>query len=282
MKNFFLLLILIFCSFAGMSQPYAQFLQYKDNEWAPVCVFDQNQLLVSTECEISFNNSSSFPVAYSSPGILYFVFPDHSYFLIETKTIFSSSHYNYPSIQIQCDSFRPTKYKVDLPHTQDTLFWESFAKKWDGEKEDSIFSEKLFLKIGTSYVVYAGDTVNVYDNAHRKDGKWIVYSINNVLREDSTTFLLPFDLTILAEQHFEHGKKVGVWTGYYRDEKKCFTCTFEDDSLVKGIFFRDDGKIRYKYLYFEKDYFVMKDYTKKRKNIHVSTEEMMEWLRVTK
>ena len=52
----------------------------------------------------------------------------------------------------------------------------------------------------------------------------------------------------------------------------------KNDSLVKGTFFRNDGKIRYEYLYFEKDYFVMKDYTNKGKKIYVSKGEMWAWI----
>ena len=280
MRNFLLKLLLFLCPFTSMSQPYAQFLQHKDNLWDTICVLGQEELHISTDGEISFQNHSCLPLPFSSSCFLNFVFPDHSYFLIEIKNIFTSRYCSYPSVQFYCDSIKPTKYKVDLPHAHDTIFWKSFAKKWNCETADSIFIGKPFLKIDTSYVVYGSDTVNVYDNAHRKDGKWLVYSINNVFRKDSTTFFLPFDLTILVEQYFEHGKRVGVWTGYYRDGKKNFTCVFENDSLVKGSFFKIDGKIRYKYLYFEKDSFVLKDYTNKRKKIHVSQETMLKWLQL--
>ena len=92
---------------------------------------------------------------------------------------------------------------------------------------------------------------------------------------------LPFDVSILAEQHFDHGKKTGTWTGYYSNGvKKSFLCTFVNDSLVKGIFFKQDGKIRYKYLYMEDDSFVVKDYTDKRKKMRVSKKEMMAWLKL--
>ena len=280
MRNFFLELLLIVYSFTSMSQPYAQLLQHKDNLWDTICVFGQKELLISTDGEISFQNHSCLPLPFSSSCFLNFVFPDHSYFLIETKNIFTSRYCSYPSIQVYCDSIKPIKYRVDLPHAHDTMLWKSFVKKWNDKNVSSLFGEKPFMKIDTSYVVYAGDTVNVYDNAHKRDGKWLVYSINNVLREDSTTFFLPFDLTILAEQNFEHGKKVGVWTGYYRNGGKNFTCIFENDALVKGLFFKNDGKIRYKYLYFEKDSFVLKDYTNKGKKIHVSKETMLKWLQL--
>lgn len=149
-----------------------------------------------------------------------------------------------------------------------------------GRSINPLLPEKPYLEIGPSCIVYAGITCNLYDDCHRKHGKWIVYTINNFFRKDSTSFLLPFDVDVLAEQYFENGKKVGSWTGFYHGGEKCFTCVFSNDSLVKGVFFKEDGRIRYKYMHMKNGMFVFKDFTDKRKKINITQEELSVWLRL--
>lgn len=279
MKCLTFIVLFILCTLAGMSQSLARLFQYKENQWNNIYTFKQDDLLVSTDCEITFQNSSSLPVGNSSQLILYFIFPDNTYFLIETKNVFTSTFCSYPFIQLTSDSIRPQKYKVYLPHSHDIPLWKSFVEKWNKTNSDFLCCEKPFMEIGSSYVVYDGDTVNVYDEQHQKDGKWVVYSINNEFREDSTTFFLPFDITIIAEQQFEHGEKNGVWTGYYQNGKQCFICTFDNDKLVNGTFFRGDSRIRYKFLYQKKDKFVFRDFANSKGRITISYQELKEWLR---
>lgn len=283
MKHLLTIITCIFCIYSGgFSQPHALLLQQKaPAEWDTVCVFHQNDLIITQTDELVFQHSSCLPVASSNPSILYFVFPNNTYFLINTNTVLSSIYGHYPYFFVYQDSIRSESYKIELQHLKESLSWKTFVKKWSGENSDAYGNEKTFMEIGPSYIVLEGDTMNQYDNFHQKDGKWIVYDINNVFRKDSTVFYLPFDVSILAEQHFDHGKKTGTWTVYYRNSvNKSFLCTFVNDSLVKGIFYKEDGKIRYKYLYMEDDSFVVKDYTDKRKKMRVSMEEMMAWLRL--
>ena len=282
MKHLLTIITCVICIYSGFSQPHALLLQpIAPAEWDTVCVFHQNDLIITQTDELVFPHSSCLPVAYSKTSILYFVFPNNTYFLIKTNTVLSNTYGHYPYFFVHRDSIRSERYKVEFQHPKDSMLWKTFVKKWNGEKGAAYGSEKAFMKIGPSYIVLKGDTMNQYDNFHQKDGKWIVYDINNDFRKDSTVFYLPFDVSILVEQHFDHGKKTGTWTGYYsNDVKKSFLCTFVDDSLVKGVFFKQDGKIRYKYLYMKDDSFVVKDYTDKHKKMHVSMEEMMAWLKL--
>ena len=280
MRYFFHLLIYISMLFNGFSQPYALLLHEKSHaEWDTVCVFRQSELLITQSGELLFQHSSCLPVSTES-NVLYFVFPNNTYFLVNIRTIFSSIYGEYPFIQVHHDSIRAMSYKVETSHLRDTLPWMHFVEKWNATSDNVYTIEKTFLEICSSYIVYEGDTLNRYDDFHQKDGKWIVYDINNVFREDSTSFYLPFDVSVLAEQHFEHGAKTGTWLGYYSTGQKCYRCEFEDDSMVNGIFYKQDGKIRYRYLNKENDSFFVKDYTDRRKKIHVSKEEMMKWLRL--
>lgn len=281
MKHFFLLFLSLFVG-RCFSQPYALLLQNRtSSKWDTICTFKHSDLVITSHGEIEFLNSSCLPVAYSGHSILYFFFPDETYFLIETQTIYTNSGCKYPCILVNRDSIRQQKYIVEIPHTQDTASWNFFVKKWNGKGSNPRLNEKPYIKIGLSYIVYKGDTVNLYNDCHRKHGRWIVYTINNDFRKDSTTFLLPFDVDVLAEQYFENGKKTDCWTGFYHDGGKCFTCVFLNDLLVKGTFYKEDGKIRYKYLHMKNGAFVFKDYTDKRKKINITQEELSVWLHLS-
>jgi len=266
--------------FNGFSQPYALLLHEKSHvEWDTVCVFRQNELLIMQTGEILFQHSSCLPVPTES-NVLYFVFPDNTYFLVNTKTIFSSIYGEYPFIQVHRDSIRAIRYQIETQHLKDIESWEHFVEKWNDTLKIVSKKEKPLLQIESTHVVYNGDTVNRYDRFLQKDGKWMVFNINNDFRKDSSTFYLPYDVSVLAEQYFKNGKKTGTWSGYYSSGRKCFSCSFVDDSLVRATFYQQDGNIRYKYLYKRNDFYVIRDYTDKRKKMRVSTEEMKGWLRL--
>lgn len=283
MKRLSFLLFLLLLFFVGrcFSQPYALLLRKETlTKWDTVCIFTHNDLEITNPGEIEFRNLPCLPVAYSGLCILYFLFPDETYFLIETQTVYTNTGCKYPCIFVNRDSIRQKKYEVNIPHPQDSLCWKYFVEKWNGRSINPLLPEKPYLEIGPSCIVYAGKTCNLYDDCHRKHGKWIVYTINNFFRKDSTSFLLPFDVDVLAEQYFENGKKVGSWTGFYHGGEKCFTCVFSNDSLVKGVFFKEDGRIRYKYMHMKNGMFVFKDFTDKRKKINITQEELSVWLRL--
>lgn len=281
MRYLFFQLIFLLCASCGFSQPYALLMQQKAHaKWDTVCTFRQNDILITNQGEIEFLNSVCLPIAYSGHSTLNFIFPNKSYFLIETKTVYTSTNCSYPCIQVHIDSIRSSKYKVDIPHLQDTVSWNCFVERWKGENSKICIKETPYMEIASSHVIYKGDTVNMYDDCHRKHGKWIVYDINNVFRKDSTTFFLPFDVTVLAEQYFENGGKVGSWTGYYHGGEMCFKCVFSNDSLVKGTFYREDGKKRYKFLHMKNGAFLFKDYTCKQKKAIITMEDLSIWLRL--
>ena len=282
MKHYIILqLTLLFIVNISFSQPHAFLLQNNSHsEWDTVCTFNQHELLITHTGDLLFQHSSCLPVSYSPNSVLYFIFPDKTYFQIETKTVMSSTNSQYPCIQVHQDSIRNQNYKVEISHLKDTMCWSIFVDKWCPKRENGFKSEKPILEIGSSYIVYNGDTLNQFDESHKKNGKWIIYKINNVIRTDSISFYLPYDVSVLVEQHFEHGEKNGSWTGYYNNGEKSFSCIFANDSMVNGVFYNQNGKIRYKFLYMEGESFVFRDYTNKRKKLSLHGEILMEWLRL--
>lgn len=279
--NFFLQLTLLFIVNTGFSQPYAFLLQKKSHsEWDTVCTFTQDELLITQSGDLRFQHPSCLPVSYSPNSVLYFIFPDKTYFQIEIKTVTSNSNSQYPCIQVHRDSIRSRNYKVEIPHLKDTMCWSFFVNKWCTKGETVFKSEKPILEIGSSYIVYDGDSLNQYDKSHNKNGKWIIYKINNIFRIDSLSFYLPYDVSVLAEQYFEHGEKTGSWIGYYNNGEKYFSCVFANDTMVNGVFYNQEGKILYKFLYMENNSFVFRDYMNKRKKLSLPKENLMEVLRL--
>ena len=129
MKHFFLLFLSLFVG-RCFSQPYALLLQNRtSSKWDTICTFKHSDLVITSHGEIEFLNSSCLPVAYSGHSILYFFFPDETYFLIETQTIYTNSGCKYPCILVNRDSIRQQKYIVENPHTQDTASWNFFVEK---------------------------------------------------------------------------------------------------------------------------------------------------------
>lgn len=280
MKKLLFHWILLCIGCIGFSQPSAFLLQQKSHEdWDTICVFSPNDIAITHAGELEFLNPTCLPVAACPRNsIFYFVFPNHTYFLIETQTILSSVNSNYPCIQIHLDSIRNQRYLIDTYHFEDTAMWHRFVAKWN-TKEGHVFrNEEPIAEIGTAYVVYKGDTLNLYDDSCKKNGKWIAYHVNNPFRKDSLHFFLPYDISVLAVQHFEHGNKTDHWKGFYNNGNICYSCTFVNDSLVEGLFYGQNGKVRYKYLSMDNDTYVLKDYMNRRNKMRVSEDEMREWL----
>jgi len=139
---------------------------------------------------------------------------------------------------------------------------------------------KPLLEIMSDCILYEGDTFNRYNSSGKKEGRWIVYEINNYIRKDASSYYLPFDFTVKAEQNYENGHREGSWKGYYSDGRIAFVCDFKDNVLLNGTFYMWDGRIRYRYLTFREGMYVFRDITNKRKKFEVSEEELTEWLRM--
>lgn len=274
--------IVLFLLFVGAdAQPQAFLLKWNQERMCDtVCAFDKNTLSITEENVLQLKDSNCLPVSSHQADILSFAFSDGSYFMFHTVTVLSSITPNYPYFSMNIDSLRPGQYKISCPHPKDSIYLQWLQNRWNGMPYDSTLMAKPLLEIKSDYVLYKGDTFNRYNSFGEKEGMWIVYEINNNNRKDATSFYLPFDIAVKAEQYYTDGHKEGIWKGYYSDGRIRFVCNFKDNVLLDGTFYMWDGSIRYRYLSFRKGMYAFSDFTDKRKRFEVSEEELSRWLRM--
>lgn len=274
--------IVLLLLFAGAdAQPQAFLLKWnQERKWDTVCAFDKNTLSITEENVLQLKDSNFLPVSSHEADILSFAFSDGSYFMLHTATVLSSITPCYPYFSMTADSLRPGQYEVYCPHPKDSVYLQWLQNRWNGMPYDSALMAKPLLEIKSDCVLYQGDTFNRYNPFGKKEGEWIVYEINNNIRKDASSFYLPFDIAVKAEQYYTDGHREGIWKGYYSDGRISFVCDFKDNVLLGGTFYMWDGSIRYKYLYFRNGMYVFRDFTNKRKKFEVSEEELAGWLRM--
>ena len=274
--------IVLLLFFAGAdAQPQAFLLKWnQERKCDTVCAFDKNTLSITEENVLQLKDSNFLPVSSHEADILSFAFSDGSYFMLHTATVLSSITPCYPYFSMTADSLRPGQYEVYCPHTKDSVYLQWLQNRWNGMPYDSALMAKPLLEIKSDCVLYQGDTFNRYNPFGKKEGEWIVYEINNNIRKDTSSFYLPFDIAVKAEQYYTDGHREGIWKGYYSDGRISFVCDFKDNVLLGGTFYMWDGSIRYKYLYFRNGMYVFRDFTNKRKKFEVSEEELAGWLRM--
>jgi hypothetical protein len=274
--------IVLLLLFAGAdAQPQAFLLKWnKERKCDTVCTFDKNTLSITEENVLQLKDSNFLPVSSHEADMLSFAFSDGSYFMLHTATVLSSITPGYPYFSMTADSLRPGQYEVYCPHPKDSIYLQWLQNRWNGKPYDSALMAKPLLEIKSDCVLYQGDTFNRYNPFGKKEGEWIVYELNNNLRKEASSFYLPFDIAVKAEQYYTDGHREGIWKGYYSDGRIGFVCDFKDDVLLDGTFYMWDGSIRYKYLYFRNGMYVFRDFTNKRKKFEVSEEELAGWLRM--
>lgn len=274
--------IVLLLLFAGAdAQPQAFLLKWnQERKCDTVCAFDKNTLSITEENVLQLKDSNFLPVSSHEADILSFAFSDGSYFMLHTATVLSSITPCYPYFSMTADSLRPGQYEVYCPHSKDSVYLQWLQNRWNGMPYDSALMAKPLLEIKSDCVLYQGDTFNRYNPFGKKEGEWIVYEINNNIRKDASSFYLPFDIAVKAEQYYTDGHREGIWKGYYSDGRISFVCDFKDNVLLGGTFYMWDGSIRYKYLYFRNGMYVFRDFTNKRKKFEVSEEELAGWLRM--
>ena len=276
------MLIVLFLLFAGAdAQPHVLLLKWnQEGKYDTVCAFDKNTLSITEENVLQLNDSKCLPVSSHDADMLFFTFSDSTYFLLHTVTVLSSITPSYPYFSMAADSLRSGQYEIFCLHTKDSVYLQWLQNRWNGMPCDSALMAKPLLEIKSEYVLFKSDTFNQYNSFGKKEGKWIVYEINNDLRKDASSFYLPFDIAVKKEQYYTDGHRDGIWKGYYSDGRIGFVCDFKDNVLLDGTFYMWDGSIRYKYLYFRNGMYVFRDFTNKRKKFEVSEEELAGWLRM--
>jgi len=274
--------IVLLLLFVGADAQHQAFLLKwdLDGKYDTVCVFDKNTLSITGEHILQLKNSKCLPVLSHDVDMLVFTFSDDTYFLLHTINILSSINPRYPYFSIPVDSLRPGKYKIHSPDPQSCIYLQWLQNRWNGTSYDSALMAKPLLEIKPDCVLYEGDTFNRYNSSGKKEGRWIVYEIDNHIRKSASSFYLPFDISVKVEQYYKNGHKEGFWKGYYSDGRIGFVCDFQDNILLDGTFYMWDGRIRYKYLYYRNGIYVFRDFTNKRKKFEVSEEEMAGWLRM--
>lgn len=279
MRTLFISVILLLFFVGTKAQPQSYLLKWnQERRFDTVCAFDKNTLSITSEHILQLKDSNCLPVSSHDADMLFFMFSDNTYFLLYTTTILSSITPRCPYLSISVDSLRPGQYKIYNPDPQVKIYLQWLQNRWNGTTYDSSLMSKPLLEIKSDCVLYEGDTFNRYNSSKKKEGRWIVYEIDNHIRKSADSFYLPFDITIKAEQYYTDGYKEGSWKGYYSDGVIGFVCDFQDNILLKGTFYMRDGSIRYKYLYYRNGMYVFRDFTNKRKKFEVSEEEMAGWL----
>lgn len=263
------------------AQPQAYLLKWnQEKKYDTVCAFDKNTLSITREHVLQLKNSNCLPISSHDADILFFTFSDDTYFLLHTVTIRSSITPRYPYFSISVDSLRSGQYTIHTPHPQDNFYLQWLQNRWNGTPYDSALMANPLLEIKSDCVLYEGDTFNRYNASGNKEGRWIVYEIDNHIRKDASSFYLPFDIIVEAEQYYTNGQREGVWKGYYSDDRIAFACNFKDNVLLDGTFYMWDGRIRYKYHSLRNGMYFFRDFTNKRKKFEVSEEELAGWLRM--
>jgi len=281
MRTHFICVILLLFFVGSKAQPQAYLLKWnQERKYDTVCAFDKNILSITNEHVLQLMDSSCLPVSSHDADMLYFTFSDDTYFLLHTVTVCSSISPRYPYFSMSVDSLRPGQYTIHTPYPQDNIYLQWLQNRWNGEPYDSALMAKPLWEIKSDCVLYKGDTFNRYNASGKEEGRWIVYEINNLIRKDASSFYLPFDITVKAEQYYTNGQRDGAWKGYYSDGRIAFACNFKDNVLLDGTFYMWDGSIRYKYLFYRNGMYVFRDFTNKRKKFEVSEEELAGWLRI--
>ena len=277
----FIFIVLLLFFVESKAQPQAYLLKWnQERKYDTVCAFDKNTLSITGEHILQLSDSSCLPVSSYDADMLFFTFSDDTYFLLNTITILSSITPRYPYFSISVDSLKLGQYKIYSPLPKDSIYLQWLQNHWNGSPYDSALMAKPLLEIKSDCVLYEGDTFNRYNASGKKEGRWIVYEIDNHIRKNASSFYLPFDITVKAEQYYTNGQKEGLWKGYYSDGRLCFACIFKDNLLLDGTFFMWDGRTRYKYLFYRNGMYVFRDFTNKRKKLEVSEEELVGWLRM--
>lgn len=263
------------------AQPQAYLLKWnKEKKYDTVCAFDKNTLSITNEHVLQLMDSVQLPVSSHDADMLFFTFSDGTYFLLHTVTVRSSISPRYPYFSMSVDSLRPGQYTIHTLHPQDNIYLQWLQNRWNGTPYDSALMAKPLWEIKSDCILYEGATFNRYNASGEKEGRWIVYEIDNHIRQDTSSFFLPFDITVKAEQYYTNGQKEGSWKGYYGDGRIGFVCNFKDNILLDGTFYMWDGSVRYKYLFYRNGVYVFRDFTNKRKKFEVSEEELAGWLRI--
>lgn len=263
------------------AQPQACLLKWnQEKKYDTVCAFDKNTLSITNEHVLQLMDSVQLPVSSHDADMLFFTFSDGTYFLLHTVTVRSSISPRYPYFSMSVDSLRPGQYTIHTLHPQDSIYLQWLQNRWNGTPYDSALMAKPLWEIKSDCILYEGATFNRYNASGKKEGRWIVYEIDNHIRQDTSSFFLPFDITVKAEQYYTNGQKEGSWKGFYGDGKIGFVCNFKDNILLDGTFYMWDGSVRYKYLFYRNGVYVFRDFTNKRKKFEVSEEELAGWLRI--
>lgn len=281
MRKPFVFAIMLLLFVGSKAQPQAYLLKWnQERKYDTVCVFNKNTLSITSENILQLKDSNCLPVSSHNANILFFTFSDDTYFLLHTVTILSNITPRYPYFSTSVDSLRSGQYKIYSQHPQDNIYLQWLQNRWNGTPFDSALMAKPLWEIKSDCILYKGATFNRYNTSGKKEGRWIVYEIDNHIRQDTSSFFLPFDITVIAEQYYTNGQKEGSWKGYYGDGRIGFVCNFRDNILLDGTFYMWDGSIRYKYLFCRNGVYVFRDFTNKRKKFEVSEEELAGWLRI--